>query len=55
MNDIFNRNWVYTRWQWYTFTDQNYIQQQQYIEQTIYPTLGGSKSADRGPSLRGIH
>ena len=29
-------------------------QQQQYIEQTIYPTLGGSKSADRAPSLRGI-
>jgi len=25
MNDIFNCNWVYTQWQWYTFADQNYI------------------------------
>ena len=24
--DIYlNCNWVYTRWQWYTITDQNYI------------------------------
>jgi hypothetical protein len=28
--------------------------QQQYIEQTIYPTLDGSKSADHAPSLREI-
>jgi len=35
-------------------TYNNSNQQQQYIEQTIYPTLGESKSADRAPSLRGI-
>jgi len=35
-------------------TNNNRNKQQQYIEQTIYPTLGGSKSADRAPSLRGI-
>ena len=35
-------------------TYNNSNQQQQYIEQTIYPILGGSKSADRAPSLRGI-
>ena len=55
---LFNCNWVYTRWQWYTITtkvtynDNN--QHQQYIEQTIYPPLGGGKSADRAPSLRRI-
>jgi len=32
----------------------NNNQHQQYIEQTIYPTLGGSQDADRAPSLRGI-
>jgi len=35
-------------------TYNNSNQQQQCIEQTIYPTLGGSKSADRAPTLRGI-
>jgi len=35
-------------------TYNNSNQQQQYIQQAIYPTLGGSKSADRAPSLRGI-
>jgi len=35
-------------------TYNNSNQQQQYMEQTIYPTLGESKSADRAPSLRGI-
>jgi len=35
-------------------TYNNSNQQQQCIEQTIYPTLGRSKSADRAPSLRGI-
>jgi len=32
----------------------NNNQHQHYIEQTIYPPLGGCKSADRAPSLRGI-
>ena len=49
---------MYTRWQWYTITTKitynNNNQHQQYIEQTIYPPLGGCKSADRAPSLRGI-
>jgi len=35
-------------------TYKNNNQHQQYIEQTIYPTLGGSQDADRAPSLRGI-
>ena len=35
-------------------TYNNNNQHQQYIEQTIYPPLGGCKSADRAPSLRGI-
>jgi len=35
-------------------TYNNSNQHKQYIEQTICPTLGGSKSADRAPSLRGI-
>jgi len=35
-------------------TYNNNSQHQQYIEQTIYPPLGGGKSADRAPSLRGI-
>jgi len=29
----------------------NNNQHQQYIEQTIYPTLGGSQDTDRAPSL----
>jgi len=35
-------------------TYNNNNQHQQYIEQTIYPILGGSQDADRAPSLRGI-
>ena len=35
-------------------TYKNNNQHQQYIEQTIYPTLGGSQDAERAPSLRGI-
>jgi len=35
-------------------TYNNNSQHQQYIEQTIYPPLGGGKSADCPPSLRGI-
>ena len=35
-------------------TYNNNSQHQQYIEQPIYPPLGGCKSADRAPSLRGI-
>jgi len=35
-------------------TYNNYSQHQQYIEQTIYPPLGGGEIADRAPSLRGI-
>jgi len=35
-------------------TYNNSNQHQQYIQQTIYPTLGGSQDADRVPSLRGI-
>jgi len=35
-------------------TYNNNSQHQQYIEQTICPPLGGGKSADRTPSLRGI-
>jgi len=35
-------------------TYNNNNQHQQYIEQTIYPTRGGSQDADRAPSLRGI-
>ena len=31
-------------------TYNNNNQHQQYIEQTIYPTLGGSQDADRAPS-----
>ena len=37
-----------------TYNNNNNSQHQQYIEQTIYPPLGGGKSADRAPSLRGI-
>ena len=35
-------------------TYNNSNQKQQYIEQTLYPTLGGSKSADRQDRRRGI-
>jgi len=38
-----------TRWQT-EITYNNNNQHQQYIEQTIYPTLGGSQGADRAPS-----
>ena len=35
-------------------TYNNNNQHQHYIEQTIYPPLGGGKSADRAPSLSGM-
>jgi len=35
-------------------TYNNNNQHQQYIEKTIYPTLGRSQGADHAPSLRGI-
>jgi len=35
-----------------TYSNNN--QHQQYVEQTIYPPLGGGKNADCAPSLSGI-